>query len=131
MTLQKWGGKEGKKCLFSDFSIKTDTYLVIWLPGIDETENYEFAIALRQPTPQPTRMRKRDRDRANALRLAGGTKPSLRERAVALAQERGVVRTRDLSDIGIPRCYLSRMCDEGLLIKVGYGLYRAAECKAA
>ncbi|RUV86807.1 transcriptional regulator, partial [Mesorhizobium sp. M5C.F.Ca.IN.020.14.1.1] len=30
-------------------------------------------------------------------------------------------------DIGIPRCYLSRMCDEGLLIKVGYGIYRAAE----
>lgn len=76
-------------------------------------------------------MRKRDRDRAEALRLAGGPKPSLRARAVALAQERGVVRTRDLSDIGIPRCYLTRMCDEGLLIKVGYGLYRAAERKAA
>lgn len=42
-----------------------------------------------------------------------------------------MVRTRDLSDIGIPRCYLTRMCDEGLLIKVGYGLYRAAERKAA
>jgi hypothetical protein len=55
----------------------------------------------------------------------------LREREVALAQERGVVRTRDLTDIGIPRCYLARMCDEGLLIKVGYGLYRAAERKAA
>jgi hypothetical protein len=76
-------------------------------------------------------MRKRDRDRAEALRLAGGPKPSLRERAVAFAQERGVVRTRDLTDIGIPRCYLTRMCDEGLLIKVGYGLYRAAERRAA
>lgn len=76
-------------------------------------------------------MRKRDRERAEALRLAGGPKPSLRARAVALAQERGVVRTCDLSGIGIPRCYLSRMCDEGLLIKVGYGLYRAAERQAA
>ena len=66
-------------------------------------------------------MRKRDRDRAEALRLAGGPKPSLRDRAVALATERGIVRTRDLTDIGVPRCYLARMCEEGLLIKVGYG----------
>lgn len=27
---------------------------------------------------------------------------------------------RELTEIGIPRCYLARMCDEGLLIKVGY-----------
>lgn len=76
-------------------------------------------------------MRKRDRDRAEALRLSGGPKPSVRDRAVALAQKRAVVRTRDFTDISIPRCYLTRMCDEGLLIKVGYGLYRAAEHKAA
>ncbi|WP_352791711.1 type IV toxin-antitoxin system AbiEi family antitoxin domain-containing protein [Mesorhizobium sp. M0619] len=50
-----------------------------------------------------------------------GRPPSLRNRAVALAQERGEVRTRDLTDVGIPRCYLSRMCEEGLLVKVGYG----------
>lgn len=102
-----------------------------WLPGVDEEANYEFAIARRRTTPQPTRMRKRDRNRAEALRLAGGPKSSLRERAVALARERGIVRTHDLSDIGIPRCYLTRMCDEGLLIKVGYGIYRAAERAAA
>ncbi|KAB2919863.1 MAG: type IV toxin-antitoxin system AbiEi family antitoxin domain-containing protein [Hyphomicrobiaceae bacterium] len=76
-------------------------------------------------------MRKRDRDRAEALRLAGGPKPSLRQRAVALVLEKGIVRTRDLTDIGVPRCYLARMCDEGLLIKVGYGLYRAAHREAA
>jgi hypothetical protein len=67
-------------------------------------------------------MRKRDRDRA-ALRFAGGRLPALR--AVALAQKGGEVRTRDLNGIGIPRCYLSRMCEEGLLVKVGYGRYRA------
>ncbi|HMN85588.1 MAG TPA: type IV toxin-antitoxin system AbiEi family antitoxin domain-containing protein [Bauldia sp.] len=76
-------------------------------------------------------MRKRDRDRAEAIRLAGGPKPSLRERAVALARQRGVVRTRDLTEIGVPRCYLARMCEEGLLTRVGYGLYRAVERKAA
>ena len=37
-------------------------------------------------------MRKRDRDRAEALRLAGGRPPSLRNRAVALGvQSRGQV----------------------------------------
>ncbi|MER9187068.1 type IV toxin-antitoxin system AbiEi family antitoxin domain-containing protein [Mesorhizobium australicum] len=35
------------------------------------------------------------------------------------------MRTRELTEIGIPRCYLARMCDEGLLSKVGYGIYRA------
>lgn len=102
-----------------------------WLAGFDETMNYEYSIPLRHSTPDRPKMRKRDRDRADARRLAGGPKPSLRELAVALAQERGVVRTRDLTDIGIPRCYLARMCDEGLLIKIGYGLYRAADMKAA
>ncbi|OYX74043.1 MAG: hypothetical protein B7Y81_01165 [Caulobacter sp. 32-67-35] len=98
---------------------------------MDETEKYEFAIALRQKAPQPLRQRKRDRDHAEALRLAGGPKPSLRDRAVALARERGFVRTRELTEIGVPRCYLARMCEEGLLVKVGYGLYRPVERKAA
>jgi hypothetical protein len=94
-----------------------------WLPGVDEDANYEFSISLLPTTPKPPKMRKRDRDRAERLRLAGGPKPSLRDRAVALAIELGTVRTRDLTDIGVPRCYLARMCEEGLLIKVGYGLY--------
>ncbi|PDS46350.1 hypothetical protein CO662_36120 [Rhizobium anhuiense] len=76
-------------------------------------------------------MRKRDRERAERIRLAGGPKPTLRERAVALAREMGEVRTKDLTDIGVHRCYLARMCDEGLLVKVGYGRYRAAVPKAA
>ncbi|MBM2709967.1 type IV toxin-antitoxin system AbiEi family antitoxin domain-containing protein [Mesorhizobium caraganae] len=76
-------------------------------------------------------MRKRDRDRTEALRLAEGPQPSLRERAVALARKDGEVRTCDLTTAGIPRCYLSRMCEEGLLVKVGYGRYRAVAVDAA
>lgn len=102
-----------------------------WLAGVVEDANYEFSISLLPTTPILPKIRKRDRDRAEALRLAGGPKPSLRDRAVALANERGVVRTRDLTDIGVPRCYLARMCEEGLLIKVGYGQYRAADRQAA
>lgn len=47
-----------------------------------------------------------------------------------LAEKLGEVRTRDLSEVGIPRCYLKRMCEEGLLIKVGYGRYRAVSRRA-
>ena len=73
----------------------------------------------------PTPPLSRTTGRSGWSGLAGGAKPSLRARAVALATERGVVKTRELTNIGIPGCYLVRVCDEGLLIKVDYGLYRA------
>lgn len=98
-----------------------------WLPGPHETANYELPIPLKTTPECFPKIRKRDRERAERIRLAGGPKLSLRQRAFALAQERGLVRTRDLTSIGIPRCYLARMCDEGLLIKVSYGIYRAAQ----
>ena len=56
---------------------------------------------------------------------------SLREKAYALARERATVRTADFTAIGIPRHYLTWMCEEGLLVKVGYGVYRAAAREAA
>lgn len=76
-------------------------------------------------------MRKRDRLRAERIVAVGGPMPNLRERAVMLAEKLGEVRTRDLTEVGIPRCYLTRMCEEGLLIKVGYGRYRAVPRRAA
>ena len=48
-----------------------------------------------------------------------------------LALEKGEVRTKDLTDIGVHRCYLARMCDEGHFAKVGYGRYRATVPNAA
>lgn len=38
--------------------------------------------------------------------------------------EAGPVRARDLEDAGIPRAYLARLCDRGLLERVDRGLYR-------
>lgn len=103
----------------------------IWLPGTDEAANYEYDIP-RQSTPQPSvKIRKRDRGRAERIAAAGGPKPSLRERAVALVEKLGEARTRDLTAIGIPPFYLARMCEEGLLVKVGYGRYRTAGRRAA
>lgn len=81
------------------------------------------------PLPQPRQptngVRKRERDRAQRIRLAGGPRPTIRQIAVALALDKGEVRTQDLTKIGVHRCYLSRMCDEGLLVKVRHGVYRA------
>jgi predicted transcriptional regulator of viral defense system len=39
----------------------------------------------------------------------------------------GPVRARDLDDAGIPRAYLKRLCDRGLLEQVERGLYRLAD----
>jgi hypothetical protein len=90
--------------------------------------SHEFATDAPLPFPrEPTHgVRKRDRDRKERINSAFAPKLSLRERAVALLRERGEVRTKDLTDVGIPHCYLSRMCDEGLLLKVGHGRYRVA-----
>lgn len=100
------------------------------LPGPHETANYELPIPLKTTPESSPKLRKRDRKSAERILLAGGPKLCLRQRAVALAQERGPVRTRDLKSIGIPRCYLARICDEGLLIKVSYGTCRAAAQEA-
>lgn len=45
---------------------------------------------------------------------------------VRLARK-GLVRARDLDDAGIPRTYLQRLCDRGVLLQVDRGLYRLAE----
>jgi predicted transcriptional regulator of viral defense system len=40
---------------------------------------------------------------------------------------KGPVRARDLVEAGIPRAYLKRLCDRGLLEQVDRGLYRLAD----
>lgn len=104
--------------------------LMKWLAGVDEDANYLFQIPAATPK-NPPQQRKRDRDRAERMRLAGGPMPSLREKAYAFARQRTIVRTSDFTAIGIPRHYLAWMCEEGWLVREGYGLYRAAEREAA
>lgn len=48
---------------------------------------------------------------------------------VRLARK-GPVRARDLDQAGIPRAYLKRLCDRGVLERVDRGLYRLAEAPA-
>ena len=40
---------------------------------------------------------------------------------------KGPGRARDLDDAGIPRAYLKRLCDSGLLEQGDRGLYRLAD----
>lgn len=45
------------------------------------------------------------------------------DQLLALARERGVLRASDLRKAGIPRAYLARLVDRGLLIQTGRGTY--------
>jgi predicted transcriptional regulator of viral defense system len=49
------------------------------------------------------------------------------ERVLALASERGVLRPKDLAREGIQAEYLRRVCDRGLIRKVGRGSYVLSE----
>lgn len=53
--------------------------------------------------------------------------PSKAERIVALAMEHGVLRPKDLAAEGIQAEYLRRVCEKGLIKKVGRGSYVLAD----
>jgi predicted transcriptional regulator of viral defense system len=54
--------------------------------------------------------------------------PAAKKTEVLLRLARkGPVRARDLAQAGIPRAYLRRLCDRGLLEQVDRGLYRMAD----
>jgi predicted transcriptional regulator of viral defense system len=52
--------------------------------------------------------------------------PSRSAQVVELAKRAGVVRARDLAPLGIPRVYLKRLQEKGILEQVGRGLYTLA-----
>jgi predicted transcriptional regulator of viral defense system len=55
------------------------------------------------------------------------TAPSRTEQVLALAQEAGMLRPRDLQARGIPRVYLQRLYERGLLQRSGRGMYYRAD----
>ncbi len=52
--------------------------------------------------------------------------PNHKERLLELVRQRGVLRPRDLDALRIPREYLRRLCEQGLLEHPGRGIYVAA-----
>lgn len=61
---------------------------------------------------------------ATATQLPPGN-GGLRARALSLVRGRPGVQARELRQAGISRQYLSRLCKAGILVRTGYGLYRA------
>lgn len=53
----------------------------------------------------------------------------IQARAVEVAFERGIARAGDFDAAGVPRAYLRRLCDEGLLVRHGRGLYQLADAE--
>ena len=49
--------------------------------------------------------------------------PQHTQRILEIVKQAGILRPRELDAYGIPRIYLSRLCDQGLLVRVGRGLY--------
>ncbi|ATU94034.1 type IV toxin-antitoxin system AbiEi family antitoxin domain-containing protein [Phyllobacterium zundukense] len=54
-----------------------------------------------------------------------------RDRALEVARRQGIARGRDFDAAGVPRVYLQRLRDEGVLQQVGRGLYKLASAEVA
>lgn len=50
-----------------------------------------------------------------------------RDRVLTLVKRKGVIRPRDLEPLGINRMVLVRLTEEGVLERVGWGLYKLSE----
>ncbi len=46
------------------------------------------------------------------------------EQVLAAVRQAGILRPRDLDALGLPKVYLTRLCQNGLLQRMGRGLYR-------
>jgi predicted transcriptional regulator of viral defense system len=53
--------------------------------------------------------------------------PGHADRLLQFAQEKGLLRARDLAELGIPRVYLTRLVTSGRLARAALGVYRLAE----
>ncbi|HKR87981.1 MAG TPA: type IV toxin-antitoxin system AbiEi family antitoxin domain-containing protein [Phenylobacterium sp.] len=50
-----------------------------------------------------------------------------KDRAIAVARERGIARSVDFDKAGVPRVYLQRLMREGALQRIGRGLYKLSD----
>jgi predicted transcriptional regulator of viral defense system len=55
--------------------------------------------------------------------------PSFKKRALQIARQQGIARTRDFAAAGIPRVYLQRLRDERQLVQTARGLYQLPDAE--
>lgn len=49
------------------------------------------------------------------------------ETALRIARKRGIARARDFRSAGVPAPYITRLCKQGRLVRLGRGLYQLAD----
>lgn len=54
---------------------------------------------------------------------------SMQEKVLALAKRRGILRVKDLREAGVHPEYLRRLCEKGMLVRIGRGLYVSADAE--
>ena len=52
---------------------------------------------------------------------------TLSDKALKVANARGIARARDFREAGIPLTYLKRLCDSGKLVRLGRGIYQRSD----
>jgi predicted transcriptional regulator of viral defense system len=55
------------------------------------------------------------------------SRTTIAERALDIARKQGVARARDFRAASIPATYLSRLCAQGRLVRLGRGIYQIAD----
>lgn len=118
----RWAANHAKPvCFGSAFRMsgkkwlpKTDSRGHLWSIDLERLENISEGIA-------------RNGVAASEMAKSDINRGALRDRAIAFVKDNGVVRTKDLEAIGVPRQYPRMMCKEGLLEQVGYGRYRVPD----
>jgi predicted transcriptional regulator of viral defense system len=63
------------------------------------------------------------------MRITKRSDPS--QQIIRLARSRGLLRSRDLAPLDIPRRHLTRLTEEGVLLKSGRGVYVLASAKTS
>ena len=50
-----------------------------------------------------------------------------RQQVIEFAKQHSVVRPRDLAELGLPKDYLNQLSKQGILLRIGRGLYQYPE----
>ncbi|WP_141133945.1 type IV toxin-antitoxin system AbiEi family antitoxin domain-containing protein [Sphingopyxis indica] len=98
-----------------------------WLAGAKLNPHWELEVPLRYRLRKHAKLLDRSLRHPEALRRSKEKPPTLKDRAIDLAKQKGIVTADELKTIGISRHYLSRMCALGFLERYGpcqYGLPR-------